>query len=1441
MKPLAKRLLKWTGIALGALVLLVAVAPTLMPTGWIKDLIAKESEKALGAPVTVERISLGWISGATLEGIRVPNAAGYSPEPLATVARLHVDADLPALLSKRIHLRSVSVEGLEVSLERRDKDGAWNAQGLQPASPAPASTAPAAPLPSIAIDALSVSGGIQVRGNGKTLEAKDLKITAVIPSLLDQPVTGKLSTRLAAGEAAWDVDAAFDASPFQGPKGNLTLTLKGAGLGELLAPLMTLPMPLSLEPSELTLSASLKNGQASLSLKEGRLGRLVAGPLSVEGTVLTLDAGGPFKVGELRMETDLQLTGLEIPGPRGRVRIAGCHLAHHLQGDLQSGHWTLRATQACGSLSGSVEGEVTALPGKPPSYHLKQVLKGDLAELTRSMTGLIPEGASFTGILDSALTLTGDGRTHCLSGTTALPGFSVKAPGLDAERADLLVTQKLLFDQGDLLQDASDDRLAVESLLVRVGPEGSGPLDLSLAGAMEDPAHLGRLDLSGTARADLARLQAIAAGYFSATPGFFCAGAVEGSFVARGNQGQASFKGKLALTRARFQGGPFGESPLDVPEAHLAADLDVDRGESLRVAVRTLEASTPFFSAGFREGFLVQPPEGPGQLKGDLDIQVKDLDAATRFLRGPLPQLREYQVAGSGTLKVRLDGSPQAVRASVEGGLARLSASSEPLGAFSTSQASLKAQLTGPPAGPWTLAEASLKAADLRYGGPLLPGPLSLSEFTLALKQVLLDPAGPSLSAGSVSFASPFLSVSCALKAQTPRLEVTDLEASADLAQAARILAACKLLPKDLRLAGQLKLTRGALSGTAEALDVAADLAVTGLSASGGPLPAPLREPSLSLSGLSASLSPARRSLSLKSPLLIKAPALGLTRCALQAMAVGDWSALSGIRLAGLEVDLDAGPALKPFALEGSGPVALRVPALAGSLSDRLEGELSLDASAAALAFGGVRKPGGTPLAVSAKGALAKGLLTLARAELTAGPVQTALESGSVIPMDLAKDARIRLRKTSINLAELAPWVPDLKRVSGTVTLEGALEGPLAMPGMAERLRPDLSLTLDKVGLSYTTRDGKEVPVSANGALRCTRKTLSLDGLLVSFGEETLSLTGEVQDPLEAPSGRIEIQGGAFDLDKLLAFQPKAAAPGTGAPAYPSHPPRGAAGTAPAGLLPAPFDKADLDLVLTLKEIVWKANKLSELDSRTSLKQGHLRAETKAVVNEGPVRILVDLDTSQKDPPFAVELSAKDIRLDVDLPEIRYILPVLAGGKVTGKATLDPMRLEGQGGTWDAILGSLHTLQDAHLQVGDGEVKGSRMFSLIGSVLRQPALEDLRFDAIDATFNVKDRQINNVRTLLHSSAGNVISQGWVHFDTRMEQKVVLDGDFLRTGYGEDADRVMAAVMGEGGILIEGTVTAPKTRLDTQAILKSLAKEAGKELLKRGLEDWLKRR
>ena len=418
-----------------------------------------------------------------------------------------------------------------------------------------------------------------------------------------------------------------------------------------------------------------------------------------------------------------------------------------------------------------------------------------------------------------------------------------------------------------------------------------------------------------------------------------------------------------------------------------------------------------------------------------------------------------------------------------------------------------------------------------------------------------------------------------------------------------------------------------------------------------------------------------------------------------------------------------------------------------------------------------------------------------------------------------------------VDLAALQVLLPQLKGVTGTVTVEGGLEGCLARP---KELKPQLSIALDKVGLRYAGADGKDVPVEAGGSLSVTRDLVSLKGFGLTVGGESLSAAADIREPLGMPSGTLTVSGGAFDLDKLIALKPKAA-PSPGAGPASSAPPKPIS----MDLLREQLKQADLAIAIQMKEIVWKGNKLSALDVKASNRKGVLEFMTMATVNEGPVKIALSLDTTQKEVPFAASIEAKDIKLDVELPEIRFVLPILAGGQIHGKASLSPVRLEGRGRDWEGILNTLHTVEDGRLTVGEGTLKGSTVFNLLGDVLRQPALKTIQFDSIESRFSVKDRQVNNLGTVVHSSAGNISTRGWVYFDTRLEQKAVLDGDFLKTGHGEQADQVMEIVMGKGGILVEGTVAAPKTHLDTNAIMKEVGKEIAKRLLEQQLKDQAK--
>lgn len=239
-----------------------------------------------------------------------------------------------------------------------------------------------------------------------------------------------------------------------------------------------------------------------------------------------------------------------------------------------------------------------------------------------------------------------------------------------------------------------------------------------------------------------------------------------------------------------------------------------------------------------------------------------------------------------------------------------------------------------------------------------------------------------------------------------------------------------------------------------------------------------------------------------------------------------------------------------------------------------------------------------------------------------------------------------------------------------------------------------------------------------------------------------------------------------------------------------------------------------------------------------SLKARHARLETKAVLNGGPLRALVDLDAAVPEPPFAVELEAKDIRLDQPLPEVKFILPLFAGAKATGTVGLEPVRLEGKGRTWEDILASLHTVRDGRVLIGEGQIRDSRFLKAMAAALRQPSLAEPRLLGGEAPFRVKDRRVEQPGTVLRTSDGEIRMSGWVAFDGALSQRTFLGGDFLRTG-DRQQDRALNVLM-EKGVVTEGTLDDPVTRVDMKGILEGLAKEAAKDLLRKGLEDLLKR-
>ncbi len=120
-----RRLLGFVGVV----VLLLLVAPLLAGIAPVRTFVAGKIGDALGRRVEIDSLSAYWFKGIDVENVTVHSPEGFDG-PLATIAKVHADLSVPALLQGRMSGR-VRIVHPHVML-RRDAAGVSNAHDLGP-------------------------------------------------------------------------------------------------------------------------------------------------------------------------------------------------------------------------------------------------------------------------------------------------------------------------------------------------------------------------------------------------------------------------------------------------------------------------------------------------------------------------------------------------------------------------------------------------------------------------------------------------------------------------------------------------------------------------------------------------------------------------------------------------------------------------------------------------------------------------------------------------------------------------------------------------------------------------------------------------------------------------------------------------------------------------------------------------------------------------------------------------------------------------------------------------------------------------------------------------------------------------------------------------------------------------------------------------------------
>src|SRR5215471_18725413 len=114
-------------IVVGVLIVLLLVAPFLIPVNQFKPTIEEKASAALGRKVQLGNLSLSLIHGAlSAEDLSIGDDPKFSPSPFLTAKSLSVGVELmPLIFSKQLNVTDITIDEPQVTL-LKNAAGEWN-------------------------------------------------------------------------------------------------------------------------------------------------------------------------------------------------------------------------------------------------------------------------------------------------------------------------------------------------------------------------------------------------------------------------------------------------------------------------------------------------------------------------------------------------------------------------------------------------------------------------------------------------------------------------------------------------------------------------------------------------------------------------------------------------------------------------------------------------------------------------------------------------------------------------------------------------------------------------------------------------------------------------------------------------------------------------------------------------------------------------------------------------------------------------------------------------------------------------------------------------------------------------------------------------------------------------------------------------------------------
>jgi AsmA protein len=406
------RLLKIIAIVVGVLIVLVLVAPFLIPVNQFRPTIEQKASAALGRKVEVGNLSLSLFSGALgADNLSIADDPKFSSAPFLTAKSVKVGVELmPLIFSKTLNVTDVSIDSPQVSLIR-NPGGQWNYSSFgASAAKSQAQTPPAAAKSSApSSSSTSTSGG---EFSVQKLELKNGRV-----------VVGSTSSQK---RSTYDNVSVIASNVSLTSKFPVTVTADLPGGGNFKVDGTAGPID---ETNTVLTPLSAKLTVTSLNLASTGF----VDPSAGLGGILDLDATLESQNGIAQLKGSAKLSkALLIAGgsPASEPVVVDFNTKYNLTkntGVLEAS--TIKIGGAVTNLSGTYE-----VPGDEAILHLKvegqNMPAKDLEAFLPALGINVPKGASLqAGTLSTNLNLAGPTNKLVTTGTVGL--FNAKLAGFD--------------------------------------------------------------------------------------------------------------------------------------------------------------------------------------------------------------------------------------------------------------------------------------------------------------------------------------------------------------------------------------------------------------------------------------------------------------------------------------------------------------------------------------------------------------------------------------------------------------------------------------------------------------------------------------------------------------------------------------------------------------------------------------------------------------------------------------------------------------------------------------------------------------------------------------------------------------------------------------------------------------------------------------------------